>query len=60
MKFNLDDIIIPRLGDTYYMEFEKVFALYPQAAAVAYNMTQASIASCMRVIQMIENITDKL
>ncbi|PAV87258.1 hypothetical protein WR25_15126 [Diploscapter pachys] len=41
----VDDIIIPRLGDTYYMEFEKVFALYPQAAAVAYNMSQASIAS---------------
>lgn len=40
-----DDVIIPRLGRTYFEEFERVFLLYPDAAAVAYNMSQSAIIS---------------
>ncbi|RCN38627.1 hypothetical protein ANCCAN_15447 [Ancylostoma caninum] len=40
-----DDIIIPRLGRTYLEEFQKVFLMYPDAAAVAYNMSQSVITS---------------
>ncbi|KHJ89448.1 hypothetical protein OESDEN_10726 [Oesophagostomum dentatum] len=40
-----DDIIIPRLGRTYLEEFQKVFSMYPDAASVAYNMSQSGITS---------------
>ncbi|KAK6729138.1 hypothetical protein RB195_006280 [Necator americanus] len=40
-----DDIIIPRLGRTYFEEFQKVFRMYPDAAAIAYNMSQSGISS---------------
>ncbi|WKX90349.1 hypothetical protein Q1695_009300 [Nippostrongylus brasiliensis] len=40
-----DDVIIPRLGRTYLEEFEKVFNVYPDAAVIAYNMSQSAITT---------------
>ncbi|CAJ0594125.1 unnamed protein product [Cylicocyclus nassatus] len=40
-----DDIIIPRLGRTYLDEFQRVFSMYPEAAVVAYNMSQSGITT---------------
>ncbi|VDO70490.1 unnamed protein product [Haemonchus placei] len=40
-----DDVIIPRLGRTYLEEFNRIFLMYPDAAAIAYNMTQSGIVS---------------
>ncbi|CAI4226706.1 unnamed protein product [Auanema sp. JU1783] len=41
-----DDIIIPRLGDrTYFGEFQKVFVHFPNAAVIAYNMSQAALSA---------------
>ncbi|PIO58613.1 hypothetical protein TELCIR_19947, partial [Teladorsagia circumcincta] len=40
-----DDVIIPRLGRTYLEEFDRIFLMYPEAAVIAYNMTQSGIIS---------------
>ncbi|CAJ0955036.1 unnamed protein product, partial [Mesorhabditis belari] len=38
-----DDIIIPRLGKNFEQEFSQIFALFPEAAVIAYNMSQTDI-----------------
>ncbi|RCN25519.1 hypothetical protein ANCCAN_28768 [Ancylostoma caninum] len=61
-----DDIIIPRLGRTYLEEFQKVltnymsawqllnvFLMYPDAAAVAYNMSQSGITSSKLMFKVV-------
>ncbi|CAD6189803.1 unnamed protein product [Caenorhabditis auriculariae] len=40
-----DDIIIPHLARDYYGEFSRVFKMFPNAGAISYNISQASISA---------------